>query len=57
MSIEEAEAYAATPQAEGRIGHEDRVKDIYREMIKDNRDRLPGEGLTYSVFLEREQEN
>jgi hypothetical protein len=54
MSFNEAIEYASTPQAEGRIGHEGRVKDIYKEMLKENRDRRPGSDWEPSVFLRME---
>jgi hypothetical protein len=47
-------AIGAKPGAEGRIGHEDRVKDIFKELLKENRDRRPGDDWTPSVFLRRE---
>jgi hypothetical protein len=51
MSFQEAIAYASTPQAEGRIGSEDRVQDLYKDMLKENRDRRPGDDWLPSVFL------
>jgi len=54
LSFNEAIAYAASPQAEGRIGHEDRVKDIFKDMLKENRDKRPGDDREPSVFLRME---
>lgn len=44
-----------SPQFEGRIGHEDRVTDIYRDMLKENRDRRPGDDWLPSIFIRREE--
>ena len=54
LSFEKTLEWINSPQAEGRIGHEDRVKDIYKNMLKENRDRRPGDDWTPSVFLKEE---
>jgi hypothetical protein len=51
MSFQEAMAYAATPQAEPRIGSEDRVIDIFKEMLRENKDNKPGDGGKQSPFM------
>ena len=51
MDFQEAVAYAATPQAEPRIGSEDRVIDIFKEMIRENKDNKPGDGGKQSPFM------
>jgi hypothetical protein len=51
MSFQEAVAYASTPQAEGRIGSEDKNTKLYHEIMKENKDRRPGDDWAPSVFL------
>lgn len=53
MNFQEAMAYAATPQAEPRIGHEDRVMDIFKEMLRENKDNQKGDGGKMSPFMIR----
>jgi hypothetical protein len=51
MSFQEAMAYAATPQAEPRIGSEDRVIDMLKEILRENKDNKPGDGGKMSPFM------
>jgi hypothetical protein len=55
MSFNEAIEYAATPQAEGRIGSEDNLKRLFQDILREGqRDKKPGDDWAYSVFLKRE---
>ena len=51
MDFQQVMEYAATPQFEGRIGHEDRVLDIFKELIRENKDNKPGDGGKQSPFM------
>ena len=51
MSFQEAMEYASTPQAEPRIGAEERVTDMFMEMIRENKDNKIGDGGKRSPFM------
>ena len=51
MSFKEALEYAATPQSEPRIGAEERVTDMFKEMIRENKDNKIGDGGKRSPFM------
>jgi hypothetical protein len=53
MDFQQAMEYASTPQAEPRIGHEDRVTEMFKEMLRENKDNKPGDGGKMSPFMIR----
>jgi hypothetical protein len=51
MSFQEAMAYAATPQAEPRIGSEENVLALFKDIMKENKNNRPGDGGKMSPFM------
>jgi len=33
-----------SPQAEGRINHEDNLRRLFQDILRENKDRRPGDG-------------
>ena len=48
-------AWVNSPQAEGRINHEDKLTRLFQDILREGqRDRRPGDDWTPSVFLRME---
>jgi hypothetical protein len=53
MSFQEALAYAATPQAEPRIGSIEALECMLKGLKRENMDNKPGDGEKMSPFMIR----
>jgi hypothetical protein len=49
-------AWVNSPQAEGRINHEDKLTRLFQDILREGqRDRRPGDDWEPSVFLRMEE--
>jgi hypothetical protein len=53
MDFQQAMAWAATPQAESRIGSLDALDCMLKELKRENKDNKPGDGSKLSPFMIR----
>jgi hypothetical protein len=51
MDFQQAMAYAATPQAEPRIGSLDALDCMLKGLKRENKDNKPGDGEKMSPFM------
>jgi hypothetical protein len=55
LSFEKTMEWVNSPQAEGRINHEDNLTRLFHDIMKENKDRRPNSEWEMSVFLRREE--
>lgn len=55
LPYDEMMEWVNSPQAEGRINHEDNLTKLFQDILREGqRDRRPGDDWTPSVFLRME---